>query len=261
MLALLQPERAIHPSIDVLGKSEAMPYGNPLSFDDVSAALAYDPDTGIFTWKVRPAKNVAAGSEAGCVKATRQGRDGKTVSYRYIRLGHEVPAARIAWLLHYGEWPPGKLFFEDGDTLNLRITNLRLGNSLLGKYDMSDPGQRKAYMKEHRATYPRAWKETELQRSFGISLADYSAMVAAQDNKCAICDQPEQQMRGGKLKALAVDHDHASGKIRGLLCADCNQAIGKFKEDRNTLLAAIRYLDKHSDAQNVVPLATREPTS
>jgi hypothetical protein len=101
-------------------------------------------------------------------------------------------------------------------------------------------------MRDHRAKYSLASKDSALRATFGISLADYGRMLVEQDGKCAICRHEETQMRGGVVKALSVDHDHTTGKVRGLLCADCNHMIGKAKENRDTLLAAIRYLDKHS---------------
>ncbi|KPK13993.1 MAG: hypothetical protein AMJ56_00350 [Anaerolineae bacterium SG8_19] len=69
-------------------------------------------------------------------------------------------------------------------------------------------------------------------------------MLKAQNGVCAICNQPETHMRNGKLKALAVDHDHKSGAIRGLLCSDCNTGIGKLKDDHKVLQSAIQYLEK-----------------
>lgn len=255
MISSLQPERAVQSSANLEGR-ELVPYLNPIPFEAVDAALAYDAETGVFTWKVNAAKNVKAGRLAGCTKAARADAHGNIKSYRYIRIGHEIPAARVAWLLHYGEWPKGKLFFEDGDSLNLRIKNIFLGNSLLGKYDMKDPGQRKAYMKDHRKAFPRAWRESHLMSNFGITLSDYAALAAEQDNKCAICANPETEMRNGKVKALAVDHDHATGKVRGLLCVACNTGLGKLGENRNVLLSAIRYLDKHSGVETASPNLT-----
>jgi hypothetical protein len=56
------------------------------------------------------------------------------------------------------------------------------------------------------------------------------------------------------VKALAVDHNHETGALRGLLCCDCNQALGKFQDSRDILLKAIRYLDKHDGKTVVRPL-------
>ena len=230
-----------------------MPFKNLLTVAEVVNALAYDPATGVFTWKISPAKNIKAGREAGCVKASRT-KNGVAISYRYIRLsGQEVTAARLAWAAHYGEWPAGKLMFRDENTLNLRIDNLKLADSLADNFDWSAPGANKSYMKAHQAQFPESWKNRHLKQAFGINLAEYSAMHLTQNGKCAICDQPETQMRGGKVKALAVDHNHTTGVVRELLCCDCNTGIGKLKENRNVLIAALKYLDKHSGATpNVV---------
>lgn len=237
-----------------VGKS-SMPFENRnLTVSELREKLNYDPETGVFLWKVAPARNIRAGATAGCTKASRTKGGGDVVAYRYIRLGHEVPAGRVAWAMHYGEWPLSKLLFVDGDTLNLRIENLREANSLLAKYDRNDPEQRKAYLRDHREAFPKVWKDTYLRRDFGIDLAQYASMAAAQDNKCAICREPETQMRGGKVKALAVDHDHTAGHVRGLLCSDCNTGLGKLKDSRSVLLAAIKYLDKHAASPNVVSL-------
>jgi hypothetical protein len=99
------------------------------------------------------------------------------------------------------------------------------------------------------------------KKKFGLTLADYGRMVIAQGNKCAICKCEETQKgRGGGIKALAVDHDHVTGKVRGLLCAHCNASMGMLKENRDTLLSMIRYLDKYSETQHVVTTLTVVPS-
>lgn len=235
-----------------------VPYKNPLVYADVAAALDYNPETGVFTWKINPAKNVKAGTEAGCVKAGRV-KNGSPVSYRYIRLnGQEVTAVRLAWLLQTGEWPTARLQFDDGDTLNLRWANIKPTNALGDVFDRNDPTANSAYLKAHRTQFKDVWRNTHFLRKFGITLAEYSEMLLAQNGVCAICQKPETQKRDGKVKALAVDHDHDTGVNRGLLCSDCNTGIGKLKEDRDIFVAAIRYLDKHSGGTpGVVPLTLK----
>lgn len=71
-------------------------------------------------------------------------------------------------------------------------------------------------------------------------------MIALQGNKCAICGSEETDKRRGKLRALAVDHDHETGKVRGLLCGACNKGIGLLKDDAEILRKAAAYLDKHT---------------
>lgn len=81
----------------------------------------------------------------------------------------------------------------------------------------------------------------EMKRGFGISLQDYDRMMEAQNDVCAIC--------GEKCKhfALAIDHCHATKKIRGLLCALCNLGLGQFKDDPVRLRNAAAYLEKSRD--------------
>ena len=79
---------------------------------------------------------------------------------------------------------------------------------------------------------PDQQKARGLRDSFDLSLDEYRKMLEAQDGKCAICSQPETHKRNGKLKALAVDHNHKTGAIRGLLCYfDNSQRLGRGNED------------------------------
>lgn len=222
-----------------------MPYNTNLNVSELREKISYNPDTGSLFWSVSPARNVLAGSEAGCVKATRSSKLGEQKSYKYIRLNSQnVPAARIAWALHYGEWPIGRVNFLDGDTLNLKIENLVTTKGIETQYDHSDPEQRKLYMREHREVYTKDWKNADLKRRFGISLHEYGQMLVAQNGKCAICSSTDAGTRDGMPKALAVDHDHRTGKIRGLLCESCNQGIGKLKDDPKILRLAADYLER-----------------
>jgi hypothetical protein len=98
--------------------------------------------------------------------------------------------------------------------------------------------------KESFSAYVREWT---LQTKYKISLDDYKSMLESQDGLCAICRGVEisQHRRTGKLKELAVDHCHATGKVRGLLCVRCNRGISYFKDTTNLLRSAISYLEKH----------------
>jgi hypothetical protein len=87
--------------------------------------------------------------------------------------------------------------------------------------------------------------DSDLKRKYGFGLRELRAMAEAQDHKCAICRQPETEMRNGIVRHLSVDHDHVTGKVRGLLCTACNTGIGKFKDDTDLLALAIAYLLKH----------------
>jgi hypothetical protein len=92
----------------------------------------------------------------------------------------------------------------------------------------------------------KSYRSYSLRKRYGITVEQYDQLVAKQNNRCAICQQPEQQTdpRYGTLLELAVDHDHNTGQIRGLLCSACNTAIGKFGDNPETLRAAITYLER-----------------
>ena len=81
-------------------------------------------------------------------------------------------------------------------------------------------------------------KDRKLQRAFGISYEEYLIMLDAQQGGCAICGITST----GKRKAFAVDHNHETGKVRGLLCSNCNTGIGNLREDEGIMLRAIEYL-------------------
>lgn len=86
-----------------------------------------------------------------------------------------------------------------------------------------------------------------------LPVAEYNALHDGQDGKCAICREPETAAhQSGQLKTLAVDHDHETGKIRGLLCSRCNTAIGLLRHNEQFVEAAGQYLRKH---QKIIRLA------
>lgn len=240
-------------------EEKVMPFQETLSYEDVASRLGYDPLTGQFAWLVDVGRNVKAGTIAGSVKATRTNAEGVAVSYRYIRLlGRTIPAARLAWLLQRGVWPAGRVVPRNGDTLDLRFDNLTETNAVQGFYDHADQEARKEYHRAHRKENPLAWRTSQLAAKYNISLDAYLRMIAAQNNKCACCNQPEIAVRNGEIKALAVDHNHLTGIVRELLCQACNQVVGFSKEDPARLRAAADYIEKHRVADNVVPLKKDE---
>lgn len=167
--------------------------------------------------------------------------------YLYTRVdGVDYLAARLAWFHANGEWPKGMLRFRDGNIENLALANLRdvatepgLWSTDQGRYE-----SRKAQY-EARRDYSR---DLAFKAKFGISLERYNAMLAEQDSACAVCGQPESATRNGKPRWLAVDHNHTTNAVRGLLCHACNILIGYAREDAHILRAAIDYLEKHNGA-------------
>jgi hypothetical protein len=89
--------------------------------------------------------------------------------------------------------------------------------------------------------HSRASLKSYLKQRYGMTVEQYQKMFDEQGGKCAICQRPETV-----AKRLSVDHCHTTGKVRSLLCHNCNAGIGHFKENPEVLSEAITYLQRHS---------------
>lgn len=87
-------------------------------------------------------------------------------------------------------------------------------------------------------------REYNFKKKYGITLDQYYDKFDQQGGTCAICGRTPEK---SKHHVLYVDHDHKTGKFRGLLCNVCNLALGKFNDDVITLLSAIEYLRKYRE--------------
>ena len=98
---------------------------------------------------------------------------------------------------------------------------------------------------------PQQNKIQKLKSTYGISLEAYRSMLETQQNRCAICSTKiDGNVNSDELRAF-VDHNHQTGKVRGLLCVHCNSIVGYCREDKSVLLHAIQYLKKfHSDSES-----------
>ena len=103
------------------------------------------------------------------------------------------------------------------------------------------------YMFQYKEWYKKAKKRkgfkkrqrnNQLKNAFGITLDEYNTMLETQNGACDICKKPSS-------RALAVDHCHETDKIRGLLCSNCNIAIGMLQENIERFHSAIDYIKKH----------------
>jgi len=117
----------------------------------------------------------------------------------------------------------------------------------------------KIFQKKYRSTEEyREWKKQYRQKpeqlykrrnhdfikNFGITMEEYKLILAKQNGVCAICHQKETKRVRGVVRSLAVDHNHETGKVRGLLCTACNQALGQMKDSPEILMSAIEYLKR-----------------
>lgn len=88
-------------------------------------------------------------------------------------------------------------------------------------------------------------RERQLKHKYGITLKEYEELLEKQGGCCAICKTPRNRTSGTNEEKwnYSVDHNHETGKVRGLLCNQCNRGLGMFLDDKNILLAARDYLE------------------
>lgn len=190
--------------------------------------FTYDPDTGEFWWR-KSAKGRRLNRPAGTVDR----------GYRMIHIdGEYYQAQRLAWIYMYGEVPEGqRIRFDDGDTKNLRISNLRLART------------RQEHNALFRERHPTANRQHMYKKLYqGMTIAAFDTMLAGQGGVCAICKLPEKDADNtgtGKIRNLNIDHDHTTNDVRGILCSACNRALGLLADDPERVRAAAEYLERH----------------
>jgi hypothetical protein len=129
-------------------------------------------------------------------------------------------------------------------------------NSVLTKKESARANQKKYQLKNRdllnlkAAEYRKNNKETVLntkyKNRYGITVKEYNTMLAKQGGVCAICKEKESSISRWHSKTirLAVDHNHTTGVVRGVLCNRCNRGIGYLNDDITILRAAIEYLER-----------------
>ncbi|SRR5258708_28943418 len=98
--------------------------------------------------------------------------------------------------------------------------------------------------KRYRDKNKHVVENKRLKARYGISIDDYQQLYQEQSGLCKICSMPEmiRIVNGNQVRALAIDHNHKTGKVRGLLCYKCNVGLGSFNDDTKLLKQAIDYL-------------------
>jgi len=99
--------------------------------------------------------------------------------------------------------------------------------------------------KQWRDSNKEKLRDTAYKSKFGISLEEYEAKLEAQNYCCAICNTPQDSFS----MRFAVDHNHTTGAVRGLLCGQCNVAVGMTKEDITILTNMISYLIQYEGSK------------
>jgi hypothetical protein len=124
---------------------------------------------------------------------------------------------------HCGETKPLSKFVKHSATKDGYVSTCK--SCKKKKYPTTDSQKQKAY-------------ERQIKRNYGITVADYDEMFEQQNGVCAGCKQPNNEGR------FHIDHCHKTNKVRGLLCGNCNKALGLLKDDVSTLANLILYLNK-----------------
>lgn len=139
-----------------------------------------------------------------------------------------------------------KLILQELRKLNIkRCPNCQEFKSLDSFFkDNSKPSKLSCYCKEcgkkRFRSDPTTAKKAHYKKQYGITLEDYNTLFNNQNGHCAICNLHQSELS----RALAVDHCHITGKIRGLLCSNCNTSLGLLKDSVLNFEKAIKYLTK-----------------
>ncbi len=99
------------------------------------------------------------------------------------------------------------------------------------------------YRRENPGRFAENVARWTLLRKYGITLEYYKELFDKQRGICGICGSSERDIVNGKRKDLAVDHDHLTGRVRGLLCGVCNRGIGALGDSVERIRRALKYLE------------------
>lgn len=129
-------------------------------------------------------------------------------------------------------------------TIEEKRENVRLRNILWRK---NNPEGYLQAAEKYRNNHRDKIHDYKLKTRYNITLDQYNEMLQKQNGKCDICGCKESALHNTtkKVQRLAVDHCHITGKVRGILCQDCNRGIAKFKEDVSLFDKAKEYILKH----------------
>tara|TARA_R110002096_G_scaffold358295_1_gene551445 strand:+ start:440 stop:940 length:501 start_codon:yes stop_codon:yes gene_type:complete len=109
--------------------------------------------------------------------------------------------------------------------------------------------------KAHNSMNKKTIENNRRINAYGISTEDYEVIYKKQNGTCKICkDKRERLTKNGQVFSLSIDHDHNTGRVRGILCNKCNLGLGNFGDKVTYLLRAICYLLKH----RLITLVRRE---
>jgi hypothetical protein len=147
------------------------------------------------------------------------------------------------------DWKPLDEFSERREMVDGRRSQCRDCDRARGKaFRERDPAAYREYLRQRYHSPERvdqAWN-SRLKNLYGMTVERYVELLDDQGGVCAICKGPQ---KSGQRKRLYVDHDHGTGKVRGLLCGTCNAGIAMLKESEEIMHSAMAYLFRHSSCK------------
>lgn len=111
--------------------------------------------------------------------------------------------------------------------------------------NIDNPGAKAVECNKWRKNNPQKSKSSWLKYKYGITIEEYDNMLFLQNYSCAICLRPRDELK----KDLAVDHDHETNTIRGLLCGKCNKGLGLFRDSSSLLKDAATYIEYYKETK------------
>ena len=126
-----------------------------------------------------------------------------------------------------------------------------LDNYWKGQYSCIDCTKEKQKTRWASRT-PKKRLEQHLKYKYNVTIFELEEMLKEQDNKCSICkfELPDLFIYEDRRRGYAIDHNHDTGKVRGILCLNCNTLLGMAKDNKDILLEAINYLELKGNYSN-----------
>lgn len=120
-----------------------------------------------------------------------------------------------------------------------RASHLEEDRAYKRRYHWDNRHKILSYQRSKKLSRPEIYENYRLKHKYGITKSDYENLLKKQNGKCAICGERSE-------KKLHVDHNHETGRVRGLLCHNCNITIGRMKENPDALRSAAEYLEMNT---------------
>ncbi len=122
-------------------------------------------------------------------------------------------------------------------------------NKVTNEWKKRNRGRHKKYQRKYNQEHKAYFRDYWLKSNYGISLERYEKMYDKQRGNCLICNQEETVGNQYGQYRLSIDHDHETGRVRGLLCNRCNRGLGYFKHSKKILLNALKYLSQSANLE------------